>query len=118
MTNQENEARASASGSEFEVHVLGRDAVEYQEGHRALRVAAEPAANGLILYADADARRWQPPHSGESIPLADLREIQIRITVVLARSGLIVQWVAPTDPSWQGQWEHHWADIYREEKVK
>jgi hypothetical protein len=79
-----------------------------------LRFYTELGADGPIVYLGDAARRWQPPHAGEPLPLTDLQEILIRVTVALARSGAVPQWVASADPSWDAEWQRHWAGVYRE----
>jgi hypothetical protein len=79
----------------FEVEEHFPSFLEYREGGRVFRIAAEMATgpgSSILLFNEPKGARWQAPHGDDPLGPETIHAILVRVTAALRLLGITVYW--------------------------
>ena len=87
--------------------------LEYRQGGRVMRIAAELAAGpgaSIILFDETRSARWQAPHQNDPLDAAAMHQILVRVTAAVLLLGIQPIWQALPPEAERTDWPVIWAE--------
>ena len=108
MTLTRTGPRSVSSDDGFAVDEEFPERLVYRDGARRMSFSAELTAYdsrfSILLFDDANGRRWEAPHRDETISETAYREILVRVNAALAVLGIRADWQTLPPERDRGDW--------------